>query len=134
MSDPQKKKDSQASLILRIAGGAYLLYLAWDLREAVFGGQPLYSIPIVIFAAVGAALVAFSIVPLIKGDYMRPGDEAQEVQEAQDTQEAQEVQETQEAQDTQEAQEIQETQAPDAPAVSDTLPQDADEDASHDDQ
>ena len=59
-----------SSMILRILGGGYLVYLAWDMRGAIPGG-PLYVIPIVIFAVVGAILAGHSIWTLAHHGYFR---------------------------------------------------------------
>lgn len=73
----QKKKppkDLQLVVMLRAAGGAYLLYLAWGLREADFSGSGiLYLLGMIVFALVGAALVIWSCVQLYRGDYLLPG-------------------------------------------------------------
>ena len=73
----QKKKpakDLQLVVMLRAAGGAYLLYLAWGLREADFSGTGiLYLLGMIVFALVGAALVIWSGLQLYRGDYLLPG-------------------------------------------------------------
>lgn len=48
----------QISLILRIGGGIYLLYLAWDLRHAAFTGSNglLFGIAMIVFGIAGLVL------------------------------------------------------------------------------
>lgn len=74
--DQKKKpsKDPQIIVLLRAIGGAYLLYLAWGLRDADFSGKGIvFLIALIVFAVVGAALLIFSVRQLIRGDYLRPG-------------------------------------------------------------
>lgn len=62
--DQEKKKaaDPQITLVLRAAVGAYLLYLAWGLRESAFSGESTVSLLfMIIFALAGAALLFFSV-------------------------------------------------------------------------
>lgn len=59
---------SQTSLFLRVLGGIYLVYLAWDMRSAIAEG-PLFIIPIIFFAVVGAGLTIHSIWYLIRSGY-----------------------------------------------------------------
>lgn len=63
-------KPPQASLILRILGGGYLMYLAWDLRKTV-GESLLFLAAVIVFAAVGLALAFTSIRELVTSDYFR---------------------------------------------------------------
>ena len=56
---------NQVSLILRLLGGGYLLYTAWDLRGA-FQEGPLYIIFAALFALVGAVLLGGSVYQLVK--------------------------------------------------------------------
>lgn len=74
---PTKHRPPQISLILRACCGAYLLYLAWDLRGAAAGalrGEEnfLFLPATVVFAVVGALLCFFSIRALIRGEYRLP--------------------------------------------------------------
>ncbi len=69
-------KPPQASLLLRILGGGYLLYLAWDLRSTV-GESLLFLAAVVVFALVGAALVYTSLKELITSGYFRKNPEPQ---------------------------------------------------------
>lgn len=74
-----KQKLPQFVLILRAIGGAYLLYLAWGLREAAFSGwHPVYLTALVVFALAGGALLVVSALPLIRGEFLRPGESQEE--------------------------------------------------------
>ena len=62
--DQEKKKprDPQIMPVLRAVVGAYLLYLAWGLREAAFSGEGVvYLLFMIVFALAGAALLFFSV-------------------------------------------------------------------------
>ena len=59
---------SQSTLFFRILAGGYLLYTAWDLREAI-AENPLFIVAIVCFAIIGAVLVGHSGWKLYKKDY-----------------------------------------------------------------
>ena len=73
----QEKKrptDPQIKVVLRAIVGAYLLYLAWGLREAVLSGEGLVSLLfMVVFALAGAALLFFSVRQLYRRDFLYPG-------------------------------------------------------------
>ena len=58
------------SLLLRLLGGGYLVYLAWDIRGA-FSDGPLYILAAVVFALVGGALFAHSAWTLVRHEYFR---------------------------------------------------------------
>lgn len=64
----------QITLLLRIVGGAYLLYLAWGLRIPAFSDEhgALYGISAIVFAVVGAALCVISIRAVSRGEYKLP--------------------------------------------------------------
>ena len=64
----EKKPYTQMYLAARVFAGGYLLYTAWKLREAV-AEKPLFLIPIVIFAVLGAALFLHAGWKLYKGEY-----------------------------------------------------------------
>lgn len=82
---PKRKKQSQLTLILRTACGAYLLYLAWGLAEAAFSGRhPAYLAALAIFALTGAALVILSGRLLLKGEFLRPGETGEDEQPPED--------------------------------------------------
>lgn len=68
---------TQVTLILRLACGGYLLYLAWDLRAAVFGPerQLAFILAAVLFAVIGLLLCVFSLRGLIRKEYVIPSDE-----------------------------------------------------------
>ena len=61
------------SVILRILGGGYLVYLAWDLRASVQDG-PLFLIAVIVFALVGLILAGTSIRYLLQHKYFRNND------------------------------------------------------------
>ena len=63
-------KPPQASLLLRILGGGYLVYLAWDLR-AMVGESLLLLAAVVIVAGVGLLLAGTSIHELVTSGYFR---------------------------------------------------------------
>ena len=60
----------QSALLLRILGGGYLVYLAWDLRETITRG-PLFLAAVILFALVGAALVVLTLLKLARHEYFR---------------------------------------------------------------
>ena len=62
-------KPAQISLLLRMVGGGYLLYTAWDLREAFRDGS-YFIVFAVLFALVGAALLGHCIYKFIKKEYI----------------------------------------------------------------
>ena len=74
------KDVTQVTLILRLACGAYLLYLAWELREAVFGPerQLAFILAAVLFAVIGLLLCVFSLRGLIRKEYVIPSGEEEE--------------------------------------------------------
>ena len=58
----------QSSLYLRLLGGGYLVYIAWDLRGAV-AENPLFWIAILVFGAIGVFLLVESIRKLLRKEY-----------------------------------------------------------------
>ena len=60
----------QSTLLLRVLGGGYLVYLAWDLRGSVAQG-PLYLAAVLLFGLVGAVLMATTLWGLARHDYFR---------------------------------------------------------------
>ena len=66
----ERNTPPQSSLLLRVLGGGYLVYLAWDTRGAV-ENSPLFWIPIVVFAVVGAVLMVHSLRTLANHGYFR---------------------------------------------------------------
>ena len=89
----QKKKrpaDPQIIVVLRALGGAYLLYLAWSLREAAFSEGIVFLLAMVLFALAGAPLLFFSVRQLLRGDFLYSWQSQEDVQEeaAEDAEEA----------------------------------------------
>ena len=73
----------QSSLLLRILGGIYLVYLAWDMRSAIPNG-PLYVIPIILFAVIGALLAGHSLWTLARHGYFRKSNETDSTKDLED--------------------------------------------------
>lgn len=71
------KDVTQVTLILRLACGAYLLYLAWELRDVVFGPERQlgFILAAAVFAVIGLLLCVFSLRGLIRKEYVIPSDE-----------------------------------------------------------
>lgn len=63
-----RKYPPQFSLILRLAGGAYLIYLAWSLRDALADSW-LYGLGIALFVIVGVLLAGHSALALYRGEF-----------------------------------------------------------------
>ena len=61
-------KPPQVSLILRLLGGGYLLYLAWSLLGTA-NGNALYILVAVLFALVGAALLLHTLLKISRDEY-----------------------------------------------------------------
>ena len=79
----QNNTPPSSSLILRILGGIYLVYLAWDMRSAIPNG-PLYIIPIIVFAVIGAVLAGHSIWTLSRHGYFPKTPETDSTEEMED--------------------------------------------------
>ena len=83
-------KPPQTSLILRLLGGGYLVYLAWDLAKDNLGLN-LFTAAAVVFGLVGGALFIPSAVTLVRSDYFydKPAQEeaSEESEDAEDTSE-----------------------------------------------
>ena len=82
-------KPPQTSLILRLLGGGYLVYLAWDLAKDNLGLN-LFTTAAAVFALVGGALFISSAVTLVRSDYFydKPVQEQEEeTEEQEDTEE-----------------------------------------------
>lgn len=62
---------SRISLILRLLGGGYLLYLAWSLLSTA-GGNTVYILMAVFFALLGAVLVLHTLLKISRGEYTGP--------------------------------------------------------------
>ncbi len=78
-------KPPQASLLLRILGGGYLVYLAWDLRASA-GESLLFLAAIIVFAVVGLLLAGFSIRELLSSGYFR--NEPEEISSSKESEES----------------------------------------------
>ena len=66
----EANKPPQLTLLLRLLGGGYLVYLAWDLRSSIPDGL-LFLIAVLVFGLVGAALFVHSLVTLLRHGYFR---------------------------------------------------------------
>ena len=75
----------QSSLYLRLLGGGYLVYLAWDLRGAIHD-SPLFLIAVIVFGVVGAALLIHTILKFVRHEYIR-NDPAPESENTEDCEE-----------------------------------------------
>ena len=76
-------KPPQFSLLLRLLGGGYLVYLAYDLFKTSEGKMQFIAAA-VLFALVGGALFLHSLLTLVKSDYFRntpPPENGEESQE-----------------------------------------------------
>ena len=62
---------SQISLILRLLGGGYLLYLAWSLLGTA-DGNTVYILMAVFFGLVGAVLLLYTLLKISRGEYTGP--------------------------------------------------------------
>ena len=62
---------SQISLILRLLGGGYLLYLAWSLLGTA-DGNTVYILMAVFFGLVGAVLMLHTLLKISRGEYTGP--------------------------------------------------------------
>ena len=60
----------QTSLLLRLLGGGYLVYLAWDLRASAQESL-IFLIAAAVFGLVGAALFGHSLLTLLRHGYFR---------------------------------------------------------------
>ena len=66
----EANRPPQTSLLLRLLGGGYLVYLAWDLRTSI-QQSPLFLIAVVVFGLVGASLFGHSLMTLVRHGYFR---------------------------------------------------------------
>lgn len=74
---------SQISLILRLLGGGYLVYLAWSLLSTA-NGNTVYILMAVFFALVGVVLVLHTLLKISRGEYTGstpPDDGESEIKE-----------------------------------------------------
>jgi len=78
------QKIPQASLFLRLLCAGYLLYTAWDIRDAFQDGIH-FVIFAIVFAVVGLVLGIHSVVKLIRQEFMAtPKSTASEDEEIKD--------------------------------------------------
>ena len=66
-SGSKQRPTSQLNLLLRIAAGAYLVYLTFDMRQN-FTQSPTFIAAAVVFALSGAALLLSSVRRMKKGE------------------------------------------------------------------
>ena len=64
----ENKPHSLRYLAVRLFAGAYLLYTAWKLRNAI-GESPLFIIAIAAFGIIGAVLLAQAGWKICRGEY-----------------------------------------------------------------
>ena len=79
----QSSTPPSSSMILRVLGGIYLIYLAWDIRDAAQNG-PLFVAAIIVFAVVGAALAGHSLWTLANHGYFRKQSQTDSTEEMED--------------------------------------------------
>ena len=80
------QKIPQFSLILRLFCAGYLLYTAWDIREAFQDGIH-FVIIAAVFVAVGLALGIHSLIKLIRQEFLatpRPAAEDEEINDSEE--------------------------------------------------
>ena len=79
MDNKKKNYPSKISLLLRIVVSAYLLYLAWGLRDApashTGAERLLFIAAMILFGAVAILLGGMSIKAYLKGEYDRPDED-----------------------------------------------------------
>ena len=75
----------QTSLLLRLLGGGYLVYLAWDLRASAQDSL-LFLVAVAVFGLVGAALFISSLRTLVTHGYFRK-DPVPEIETTEDCEE-----------------------------------------------
>ena len=66
--EKERSNPPQFSLILRLLGGGYLVYLAWGLRDS-FRDGPLFIVAAAVFGIVGLALVIHAGLKLLRKEY-----------------------------------------------------------------
>ena len=76
------QKPPQVSL-LRLLGGGYLVYLAYDLFKTS-QGKVQFIAAAVVFALVGGALFIHSLLTLVKSDYFRNSPPPQDEEKTED--------------------------------------------------
>ncbi|MCI6433175.1 MAG: hypothetical protein MR828_00100 [Clostridiales bacterium] len=89
---------NQTRIILRLLGGGYLVYLAYDLIKTS-EGQAKFIAAAVLFGLVGGALFIHSLLTLVRSDYFRndPPPENGEESEEESEEEESEEEESEEA-------------------------------------
>lgn len=79
MKEKKKNYPSKISLLLRIVVSAYLLYLAWGLRDApgshTGAERLLFIAAMILFTVVGVVLGGLSIKAFLKGEYDQPEED-----------------------------------------------------------
>lgn len=79
MEENKKNYPSKISLILRIVVSAYLLYLAWGLRDApgshTGAERLLFIAAMILFTVVAVLLGGWSIKAFLKGEYDQPQED-----------------------------------------------------------
>lgn len=84
---------NQTRIFLRLLGGGYLVYLAYDLIKTS-EGQAKFIAAAVLFGLVGGALFIHSLLTLVRSDYFRNdpppenGEESEEESEEEESEEA----------------------------------------------
>lgn len=77
-----KRLPAKSSLILRIAAGAYLLYLDYGIKDSIFQGtgtrQMVFAGFGVLFLAAGVLLIAASVRSLAAGQYQGGAGDAED--------------------------------------------------------
>ncbi len=76
MKHREVSKPPQGSLLLRLLGGGYLLYLAYGLIDAARNSL-LYTAALALFASMGVVLLVHSGVKLYRKEFTRPNDATQ---------------------------------------------------------
>lgn len=75
--DKKTTYPAQATVVLRLAAGGYLLYLSYglvrDILASTVEGGIIHGVFVVLFAIIGAILFGWSAWKLYKGEYLRPG-------------------------------------------------------------
>jgi len=80
------KKDTrppETSYMLRLLGGGYLIYLAWDLRTSI-GKEPLFLFAVIVFGLVGALLLVSSLKALAAHGYFRKNTEPETTEDCEE--------------------------------------------------
>lgn len=81
--DEKKPQPPQASVLLRVLGGGYLAYLAYDLLKSG-SRDPLILCGAVVFGIVGGVLIFFNARSLITNEYFYTKSESEENEEAEE--------------------------------------------------